>query len=347
MMGFNNLDEQCAGETCAIKKDPLIDDLVQDDRTMAHVSRVKFQREYAQPDKYAAYGYFKGRLIIGRDTPINGGVYGGAGAREAIVVDDRTDGGVLFESYIDLYAQLATNWSGELKKSGVPNFLCKIYETVRGKMAYDNEKLDMLLADKQNDAEVHLSYFIQNKIGICRHQALFVAYLLEKLIQEKKLHGKVSVDRNSVAFMGAHAWARFTTADNKVFIIDPAQGYVGTLADVSNSAWFYQYINRPEVSDPAYFFIEQPRNPVGSADREFDRIIIQKPPMSEKEAVEREAETVLIPGRGEQMRKEEKERSAETVVSPLRAIQRIIAAQEERIADMVHSSPPVINNIKK
>lgn len=315
-------------QTDVIKKDPFIQSLVEDQRTQELVFRVKFQREYKPPDQYAAYGYFKGRLIIGRDTPINGGIYGGAGSREAIVVDDKTDGGVLVNSYVHLYNQIANGHNAQ--KSEVPIFILKAFELVRSMMPYDKDKIQQLISGRGADAEMHLSYFIQNRVGICRHQALFVAYLLEKLIQEKKLNGKVSVDRNSSALMGAHAWARFTTPDKKVFIIDPAQGYVGTLANAPESAWFYQYISRPEVSEPAYFFIQRPVNPVGSADREFKRIIISNPPLSEKEAAERAAETVVIPAYAMRRNEEAEQRSAQTVVSPFRELHKFRASVDEQ-----------------
>lgn len=79
--------------------------------------------------------------------------------------------------------------------------------------------------------------------GVCRHQALLGAYLLEKLIRDGKIGGKVSIDRNSVQNAG-HAWIRYTNSKGKVFIIDQAQKYIGLLNDTDkNGRWFYE---RPE-----------------------------------------------------------------------------------------------------
>ena len=86
-------------------------------------------------------------------------------------------------------------------------------------------------------------------MGVCRHQALLCGYLLEKLIKDERISGKVSVDRNFVEGLGGHAWARYTTDRGKVYILDVAQNYKGCLGDMTKkqSRWFYE---RPEDKPP-------------------------------------------------------------------------------------------------
>ena len=57
-------------------------------KTEKAIDRISQDPYYAPPDGKSKYGYYDGRPIIGRGTPINGGVYIGEGVRPAIVVDD-------------------------------------------------------------------------------------------------------------------------------------------------------------------------------------------------------------------------------------------------------------------
>ena len=45
------------------------------DKTVLAIERVKEKGSYEEPDRESKRGYYLGRPIIGRDTPINGGVY--------------------------------------------------------------------------------------------------------------------------------------------------------------------------------------------------------------------------------------------------------------------------------
>lgn len=53
--------------------------------------------------------------------------------------------------------------------------------------------------------------------------------------------GRISIDRNEDTDVAeGHAWARFTDETGEVYIIDPAQEYVGTLkAAVDKDRWAY------------------------------------------------------------------------------------------------------------
>jgi len=194
------------------------------------------------------YGIYKGRHVIGRDERINGGVYLGSGKREEIVVDDTKS--EVKKAYEDLYEQLwekVRNRQNEQEELGQDNnikngILSDVFELVMEKMQYDGDFADKA-GDEFEDQKINLSYFINAKKGVCRHQALLVGYLLERLKEEGHIDGKVSIDRNSVPGLGAHAWVRYVSGTTRdVFIIDPAQKFIGRLEDAPGN-WPYR---RPE-----------------------------------------------------------------------------------------------------
>ncbi len=188
---------------------------------------------------------FQGRPIIGRDRKINGGVYLGESSREAIVVDDAKDP-LLEKIYQEL---LKRRRDAELKgkdfKDGV---LEEVWELVNQVMPYDELRVQEINESlSEPDTKIYLSAFIGG--GVCRHQALLIGFLLEKLSKEGFVGGNVSIDRNYVPDQGGHAWARYTNSRGDVFILDSAQHYIGRLDEMSNdrSRWFYE---RPEDSNP-------------------------------------------------------------------------------------------------
>lgn len=210
------------------------------------VERVKSSPFYEESDAESRHGYFDKRPIIGRDTPINGGVYVGAGEREAIVVDDAKE-----QLLVDAYAELLERRIADVVKNDHrmnQGVLEDVFALVREKIPYSQAIVDevyrkVLQSPNNPNHKVSLGSYILHKGGVCRHQALLGAYLLEKLAQEGILRGRVSVDRNTVPGKGGHAWIRYTGSHGVVSIIDPAQGYIGRLMDVKEDRWFYE---RPE-----------------------------------------------------------------------------------------------------
>jgi hypothetical protein len=52
---------------------------------------------------------------------------------------------------------------------------------------------------------------------------------METLIDDKILIGRTGVEHNyDTDVRGAHAWAVFETPGGKIYVIDPAQNFVGT-----------------------------------------------------------------------------------------------------------------------
>lgn len=208
------------------------------DKTILAIRRVGQSSSYDEPDTESKNGYYQGRPIIGRDTPINGGVYLGGGQREAIVVDE-SKSQYLNQIYQDLLMETAESRTDGIFKAGI---LIRVYEKVKNVMPADQVAAERVAAPFQNDQKVSLDLFIHAKAGVCRHQALLTAYFLERLKREGYVRGNVSVDRNAIRGVGGHAWVRYTNSAGDVYIIDPTQGFIGRLSDVrdDDQRWFYK-----------------------------------------------------------------------------------------------------------
>ncbi len=184
-------------------------------------------------------GYYADRLVIGRDTPINKGVYLGSGEREAIVVDDEQYPKELNEAY-EVVVQKASQ-PGQ-------NLFVATRDVVRdllgGKQGQDVERdvqkiYQELDKSRTTDPKVRLNVYLQRKAGVCRHRALLAGYIIERAAKEGKINGKVSVDRNVSGDYG-HAWARFTPGSGgEPIIIDPSLGFVGKLS-LAPGRWNYR-----------------------------------------------------------------------------------------------------------
>ncbi len=184
--------------------------------------------------------FYLGRRIISRETPINGGIHFRDPKEEIIVVDDEEDQRLL-QAYQILLREL-----GDLqtKPLTTTNLIATIKSFVQFRMPYNKARVEGIVARLPKDnPSVKLSDYING--GVCRHQALLTAYLLEKLISEKKIEGKVSVDRNRKKGKVGHAWARYTDSEGTIFILDPARNYYGLLEAAKDNENSWPYL-RPE-----------------------------------------------------------------------------------------------------
>jgi hypothetical protein len=181
---------------------------------------------------------YKVRPIIQRNSKINGGVYLSSHKREAIVVD--------FEESTNLQ-YLYTDVLKAASKNGVvqkDKLLEAVYDTVAQAMTEnDLEKIQDIVKTKygaNKDGKISLGVFLKEGMGVCTHKALACGSMIEKLIDDGYLAGKVSVDRNSMLY-GGHAWCRYTDAKGTVFIIDVAQHYLGKLKNANpEHEWAYR-----------------------------------------------------------------------------------------------------------
>lgn len=201
---------------------------------------------YEEPDEKAPGGFFAGRRIITRDTPVYEGVYLGSGAREAVVVDDdkyTSYYDILYSEIIDQIYEVARSYP---ESSVQEKVLQPVFEAVRRAMPYNDEAVHTLTSHMV-DKKINLGAFLKAKAGVCRHQALMTAYIMERLQKDQELVPKdrISVDRNTIPGVGGHAWLRYTAEDGEVYIVDPAQEVVGKLSELQDVYWDYK---RPEES---------------------------------------------------------------------------------------------------
>lgn len=206
-------------------------------RTIEVKKRLKGKSSFEEPSKESLHGKWQGRNIIGRDCPINGGVYLGGSEREAIVVDDQKQ-----PELINIYQELKGRGQRRVNSGGSfgKGILSDAYSLTKEVMPFNENRVNNLTKNLKPDQKVTLSSFIIAKAGVCRHQALLCAYLLEKLGKEKLVKGKVSLDRNSIPGMGAHAWVRYASPSGETFIIDPAQNFAGKLENAGKNGWLYK-----------------------------------------------------------------------------------------------------------
>lgn len=207
-----------------------------------------FFQEVTPDQRFQGIKLYQGRPVIGRDRPIDGGVYLVNGAGEACVVDSKKD--AVLETY---YQYFLANLKRQVESRGLrinQLALDAVYEEAMQKMPWSmnrvqalNKKLGVLDFSPE-PKKISLAVYITNGAGVCRHEALYAGFLLERLKKDGHIMGNVSVDRNWVEGKGGHAWVRYTNRLGQIFILDPAQQFVGSLDEIDpRQHWFYK---RPE-----------------------------------------------------------------------------------------------------
>ncbi len=226
------------------------------DNTVRGVDRVRrtHPQLFEEPSGEAPNGVFAGRRIIGRDTIINGGVYVGSGQREAIVVDDQKYSLELGTTYQELRQKMELESRKPTGHPKIPTF--QLVHEIAGQKLGGNKsesELEQQIAKHLQaltgspvgvspegiDVKVTLNDFINKGAGVCRHRALLAGYLIERLIQDGVMQGRVSIDRNTIPSKGGHAWVRYEGPNRHVFIIDPSIGYWGPI-EKAPKVWSYK-----------------------------------------------------------------------------------------------------------
>lgn len=184
----------------------------------------KYQVVGERQDRERAAGR-KVRETIGKDTQIDQGVYEGTYGGEKIVVD--LENSPFIRAALETIKRTITNTEGRPDKDLAMD---AVFQYVKENMAYDQDKVDEIFrvdGDGKDGKKISLDVFVENKAGVCRHQALFAGALLESLKNEGILTGQVSVDRNEMKInekdKDGHAWTRYTTSRGEVYILDIAQ----------------------------------------------------------------------------------------------------------------------------
>ena len=116
-----------------------------------------------------------------------------------------------------------------------------------GNLTVDDVVLDALRANGREikpNTKVYLGAYLKVKNGqssgggVCAHQALLVAHLMERLKEEGLVKGTISFERNQLLGDRAHAWVRHTDDKGEKWVIDPAQDHFGWLVD--EAKWEYR-----------------------------------------------------------------------------------------------------------
>ncbi len=216
---------------------------IEDDRTALAESRLKNDPRQGESDENAPYGYHLNHPKLGRKSvSVDDGVYLGGSAREAIWVNGESE--VLKKVYEELAQELRTGFK-DRKTATTQIILIRVRDKVREVMPYDGPKTTSISQDYYGDKLAELSMYVNERAGVCRHQALLAAYLTEMLINEGFLRGGIGVERNTVEdYGGTHAWAVFKPEGGKpedTIVIDPSQPFVGTKAQAEReNRWAYR-----------------------------------------------------------------------------------------------------------
>jgi hypothetical protein len=202
------------------------------------------------------------RHLIGRDSQIAEGMYGGSYGGETIVVDYNSDK-AYYDAAIDQVKQRATVTNPD----GTPKIdknmiLDSVFQTTKEKLPYNKEGVDRIFQTYggKDHTKLALSVYMESGAGVCRHQALLAGLMIEKLGEEGILRGHASVDRSiqwpEEGDPGGHAWVRYTNSAEQVFIIDPAQNFIGSLEEAATRQRGWNYL-RPGETLPQQSTIEQ------------------------------------------------------------------------------------------
>ncbi|MCA9348437.1 hypothetical protein KC867_03440 [Candidatus Saccharibacteria bacterium] len=215
------------------RQEPQYEDMryIVDSSRTSHVEdRMQWHPNFGEKDDTAPYGYYLNHPILGRDSKsVEGGVYMGGSAREAIVVDGKSV--AMQKVYKGIESDLRQSFE---QNATLPlrAILLKVMDHVQNAMPYDSSKTEEISHQYHGDKLVGLSTYLERGAGVCRHQALMAAYILENLVRDGHILGEVGVERNTVEDLGGtHAWAVYKTSSNdkyEVIVVDPAQSFVGT-----------------------------------------------------------------------------------------------------------------------
>jgi hypothetical protein len=155
---------------------------------------------------------------------IAGGVSTGrSGGREIIRVDLTKDAAL--RQLYNLIIQEAgiSGRNGALRGAERGDLLKRIFDTVKKHIQYDDyaaKELEQRYANK----EVLLGEAVIDKGGVCRHQGIVSAALLEHFIQEGYLTGQAYYFRGP-----GHGWAIYRTSAGQFIVFDVAQNYLGPM----------------------------------------------------------------------------------------------------------------------
>lgn len=192
---------------------------------------------FGEKDPEAPYGYYNNHPIIGRESrSMRNGAYGSRGS-EQIIIDDKSR--QVRNIVNDQVARLTQ--MGESSTTGERALLKDVMVGVSEALRYDLPATEKLCEPHYgNKGMIMLSEFLDKGIGVCRHQAVLAALIMESAIENGLLYGQVSVERNQdIVARSGHAWAVFKSEYGDI-IVDSAQHFVGSREEAAKmNRWHY------------------------------------------------------------------------------------------------------------
>lgn len=187
-------------------------------------------------------GMYKGHHVITRESQtVRLGVFGSRKPHSELILVDNDDPAV---------DEVVAQYISELDRARVDekNILKIASETTNRTLRYDLDETERLSAQHYMSGElVGLSEYIKHGVGVCRHQALLDALLIERAVEEGFIDGKVRVERNIDRMHNSgHAWAVFSPRESaEDIIVDSTNGFVGTRAGARmQNLWRYYVDDR-------------------------------------------------------------------------------------------------------
>lgn len=201
------------------------------------------------------------RPVLGRDRRIQGSVDYGTYGGPAVVIDPEK----YPDEFADLYDRVvALAESRAATEAGVPlerlsererssafrgQVLDAVFAVVDQALRYSVAETNALTAGLPDGTKFALNNYLIEGVGVCRQMALVAGTLLEMLKDDGRIFGEVSIERSQEwnprkEEYSGHQWVRYTNSAGRVFILDVAQGFRGSLESAGRSAqWNYA---RPE-----------------------------------------------------------------------------------------------------
>jgi hypothetical protein len=110
------------------------------------------------------------------------------------------------------------------------------------------------LAGELTQDVIPLEEFIEHKLGICRHHALALCFLVDSMIQDKLIdQGKIRLTRDNVPTannrMGGHSWTTFVSSDfSSIWHIDSLWNLVLDLKQIQNRLYLNQQYSKEAIT---------------------------------------------------------------------------------------------------
>ena len=191
---------------------------------------------------------------IGQGTGVLNGLYRGRNGDETIVVDydNRT-------ADYDALADRALNRAiGYQDTDDYQRVLADVCTFVGNTIHYSDEGLlhvNMFYGINEHTI-TSLSIYIDEGVGVSRHQALLTATIIEILHNRGILNGLASVEHNNEwkenGENGGHAWVRYTDSIGSVFVLDVAKNFFGTLEESQERDDGWNYLHPEDLGDKTH-----------------------------------------------------------------------------------------------